>query len=68
MMDSLTQMETILKLEDSLTARQHYSLVEMVQFYRDFNEENYDYPPEENLFTAAQRELFQIFDVHRIDR
>ena len=68
MMDSLTQMETILKLEDSLTAKQFCSLVEIVQFYRDFNEENYDYPPEENLFTVTQRELFQIFDVHRIDR
>ncbi len=66
-MNALTEMETILNLQDCLTEKQLTALRDMVEFYRDFEEELYDYPPEENLFTRSQLELFQIFDVHRID-
>ena len=66
-MNSLTEMETVLNLQDCLTEKQLTALRDMVEFYRDFEEELYDYPPEENLFTRSQLELFQIFDVNRID-
>ena len=66
-MNALTEMETILNLQDCLTEKQLTALRDMVEFYRDFEEELYDYPHEENLFTRSQLELFQIFDVHRID-
>ena len=66
-MNALTEMETILNLQDCLTEKQLTALRHMVQFYRDFEEELYDYPAEENLFTRSQLELFQIFDVNRID-
>jgi len=66
-MNALTEMETILNLQDCMTEKQLTALRDMVQFYRDFEEELYNYPPEENLFTQSQLELFQIFDVNRID-
>ena len=66
-MNALTEMETILNLQDCLTEKQLTALRGMVEFYRDFQEELYDYPAEENLFTRSQLELFQIFDVYRID-
>tara|TARA_B100000073_G_C23526843_1_gene490361 strand:- start:216 stop:419 length:204 start_codon:yes stop_codon:yes gene_type:complete len=67
-MNALVEMETVLNLQDCLTEKQLTALRGMVEFYRDFNEELYDYPAEETLFTESQRELFQIFDVFRIDR
>ncbi len=67
-MNALVEMETVLNLQDCLTEKQLNALRGMVEFYRDFNEELYDYPSEETLFTESQRELFQIFDVFRIDR
>ena len=66
-MNALIEMETVLNLQDCMTEKQLTALRDMVEFYRDFQEELYDYPAEENLFTQSQLELFQIFDVNRID-
>ena len=32
-------------------------------FYKEFESELYNYPPEDTLFTKTQRELFDIFDI-----
>ena len=47
-----------------LTEKEYSALQEMLQHYRDFSEENYNYPEDEaTLFTATQRRLFNRFDV-----
>lgn len=56
-------LEQVLLIEDILTEKQLVSLQDMVQHYKEFQEELYNYPPEDTLFTKSQLELFQIFDV-----
>jgi len=48
----------------SLTSQERTALINMLQEYREHQEELYDYPDNpENLFTKAQRQLFTRFDV-----
>jgi len=56
-------LDQFLTIEEVLTEKQLYSLQLMLQHYREFQEELYNYPPEESLFTKSQREVFQIFDI-----
>jgi len=60
-------LETVLLIEDILTEKQLSSLTDMLQHYREFQEELYNYPPEDTLFTKSQQELFQIFDIRSIN-
>ena len=60
-------LEQVLLIEDILTEKQLSSLQDMLQHYKEFQEELYDYPPEDTLFTKTQRELFQIFDIRSIN-
>jgi len=53
----------------SLTTQERKALVDMLQEYREHQEELYDYPDDpETLFTQAQRQLFTRFDVVSIKK
>jgi len=53
----------------SLTTQERTALINMLQEYREHQEELYDYPDNpENLFTKAQRQLFTRFDVISIKK
>jgi hypothetical protein len=49
--------------EELLNEKQLTALRDILYSYKEFQLELYDYPPEDTLFTKAQRELFEIFDV-----
>jgi hypothetical protein len=58
-----TMLDTVLTIEEVLTEKQLLALQEIMYFYKEFELELYDYPPEDTLFTKTQRELFDIFDI-----
>lgn len=60
MIDTPEQMTMV---EDALTDRQLTALRDMMYFYKEFQEELYNYPDSNTLFTQTQRELFTIFDI-----
>jgi len=58
-------------IEEALTDKQlttlrdilyHY-LRDILYHYKEFQEELYDYPEPDTLFTQTQRELFTLFDI-----
>lgn len=53
----------VLMLEEALTEKQLTALRNILYFYKEFENELYNYPPEDTLFTKTQRELFDIFDI-----
>ena len=55
--------DTILSIEEVLTEKQLTALQDILYFYKEFQNELYNYPPEDTLFTQTQRELFDIFDI-----
>jgi hypothetical protein len=55
--------DTILSIEEVLTEKQLTALQDILCFYKEFQNELYNYPPEDTLFTQTQRELFDIFDI-----
>lgn len=58
-----TELDQIMMLEEALTEKQFKTLQNILYFYKDFEEELYNYPPPETLFTQTQREIFQLFDI-----
>jgi len=58
-----TMIDTVLTIEEILTEKQLTALRDIMYFYKEFELELYDYPPEDTLFTKTQRELFDIFDI-----
>lgn len=50
-------------IEKGLTEKQLTALQNILCFYKDFQNELYNYPEEDTLFTQSQRELFEIFDI-----
>ncbi len=58
-----TMLDTVLKMEEILTEKQLTALRDILYFYKEFELELYEYPPEDTLFTKTQRELFDIFDI-----
>jgi hypothetical protein len=56
-------LDTVLTIEEILTEKQLTALRDIMYFYKEFELELYDYPPEDTLFTKTQRELFDIFDI-----
>jgi len=58
-----TMLDTVLTIEEILTEKQLLALRDMMYFYKEFQQELYEYPPEDTLFTQTQRELFDIFDI-----
>jgi len=59
----MTDLEKVLLLEEILTEKQMTSLRDMLSHYKEFQEELYQYPEPNTLFTKTQRELFTIFDI-----
>ena len=58
-----TMIDTVLTIEEVLTEKQLLALRDILYFYKEFELELYEYPPEDTLFTQTQRELFDIFDI-----
>ena len=56
-------LDTVLTIEEILTEKQLLALRDILSFYKEFEMELYEYPPEDTLFTQTQRELFDIFDI-----
>ena len=62
-MKTNTMLDTVLTIEEVLTEKQLTALRDIMYFYKEFELELYEYPPEDTLFTKSQRELFDIFDI-----
>lgn len=59
----MEMLEKVLMIEDALSEKQLTALRDILYFYKEFQNELYDYPPEDTLFTKTQFELFEIFDI-----
>ena len=46
-----------------LTDKQLLTLQDMLQHYKEFQEELYKYPDSQKLFTQTQFQLFSLFDI-----
>ena len=62
-MKTNTMIDQVLTIEEILTEKQLIALQDILSFYKEFQQELYEYPPEDTLFTKTQRELFDIFDI-----
>jgi len=56
-------LDQVLTIEEILTEKQLLALRDIMFFYKEFQQELYNYPDEDTLFTQTQRELFDIFDI-----
>ena len=56
-------LDTVLTIEEILTEKQLLALQDILSFYKEFQNELYNYPEEDTLFTKTQLELFDIFDI-----
>lgn len=56
-------LDIVLGIEEVLTEKQLVALRNILSFYKEFELELYNFPPENTLFTETQRELFQIFEI-----
>ena len=54
---------TMSDIQEALTDKQLTTLRDMLYHYKEFQEELYDYPEPDTLFTQTQRELFTLLDV-----
>jgi hypothetical protein len=59
----MEMLEKVLMIEDALTEKQLTELRDILYFFKEFQNELYEYPPEDTLFTKTQFELFEIFDI-----
>jgi hypothetical protein len=62
-MTTQTLLDKVLMTEELLNEKQLNALRDILYFYKEFENELYNYPPEDTLFTKTQRELFDIFDI-----
>jgi len=56
-------LDIVMGIEEVLTEKQLVALRNILSFYKEFELELYNFPPENTLFTETQRELFQIFEI-----
>lgn len=56
-------LDQVLMIEEALTEKQLLAVRDMIAQYKEFQEELYNYPEPDTLFTQSQREVFQLFDV-----
>jgi hypothetical protein len=63
MMKMTDLQDKVLMIEELLTEKQLTALQDILCFYKEFQNELYNYPPEDTLFTKSQREVFELFDV-----
>lgn len=59
----INQGNPMTEIQEFLTEKQLITLRDMLYHYKEFQEELYDYPEPETLFTQTQRELFEIFEI-----
>jgi len=59
----MEMLEKVLMIEEALTEKQLTALRDMLQHYKEFQEELYKYPDPQTLFTQTQFELFSLFDI-----
>ena len=52
-----------LMTDELLNQKQLMALRDILSFYKEFQEELYDYPEPDTLFTSTQLELFEMFDI-----
>lgn len=58
-----SMLDTVLTIEEILTEKQLLALRDILYHYKEFQEELYNYPEPDTLFTQTQLELFDIFDI-----
>jgi hypothetical protein len=58
-----TLLDKVLMVEELLNEKQLNALRDILYFYKEFQNELYNYPDEDTLFTQTQQELFDIFDI-----
>ena len=58
-----TMLDKVLMVEELLNEKQLNALRDILYFYKEFENELYNYPPEDTLFTKTQFEIFDIFDI-----
>lgn len=54
-------LDKVLMIEEILTEKQLTALQDILYFYKEFENEKYNYPPEDTIFTQTQLQLFDIF-------
>jgi hypothetical protein len=59
----MNELDKVLMLEEVFTDKQLTALRDMVSQYKEFEEELYNYPEPDSLFTQTQRELFSLLDI-----
>ena len=59
----MNELDKVLMLEEVFTDKQLTALRDMVSHYKEFEEELYNYPEPDSLFTQTQRELFSLLDI-----
>ena len=59
-----TMLDKVLMIEEALTDKQLTTLRDMLYHYKEFQEELYNYPEPDTLFTKTQQELFTLFDIN----
>lgn len=63
MTNTNTMLDKALMVEELLSEKQLNALRDILYFYKEFENELYNYPPEDTLFTKTQFEIFDIFDI-----
>ena len=58
-----TMLEKVLMIEEVFTDKQLTALRDMLCHYKEFQEELYNYPEPDTLFTKTQQELFTLLDI-----
>jgi len=59
----MEMLEKVLMIKEALTEKQLTALRDMLQHYKEFQEELYNYPEPDTLFTQTQQELFTLLDI-----
>jgi hypothetical protein len=59
----MEMLDTVLTIEEVLTDKQLLALQDILCHYKEFQEELYNYPEPDTLFTKTQQELFDIFNI-----
>lgn len=62
-MKTQTLIDKVMMTEELLNEKQLNALRDILYFYKEFENEKYNYPEEDTLFTQSQREVFDIFDI-----
>ena len=63
MQSTMLELDQVLAVEEVLTDKQLLALRDILSFYKEFQNELYDYPEDTTLFTKSQLELFKLFDI-----